>query len=613
MKKLVFSLGLILIFASQHSNGQISAITDLQQLYSVTDSISSTIRVPKKPLIGLSVNRSGQDGSRLSGTYVNAVIKAGGTPVIIPLTNDGLILSGILDHLDGTIMTGGEDVAPEFYGEERMEQLGTVDSVRDVYDLMLIKMITDRNIPLLGICRGEQLINVAFGGSLYQDIPTQHPSEIKHSQNVSGWIATHKITVDSQSLLREIIGEDTLSVNSFHHQAVKTVAPGFRVTAWAADSIPEAIESISGRPILAVQFHPEGLIAGGNTVALRIVKHLVDQADTYRKAKAIHNRQISVDTHCDTPLEFDNAGFDIGKRETNQVNIPKMTEGYLDAVFFAAYIGQGPRNNVSYEKAQSRISSLIAGIHEQTTKNSDICGIAFTADDALRLKSEEKKAVFIGIENGYAIGKDLKMLSKYRDMGTIYMTLCHIRNKDICDTSNRNEASEWNGLSPFGRKVVKEMNRLGMIVDVSHASEKTFWDVLKISKQPVIASHSATMAVCEHDRNLTDAQLRALAKNGGVIQLCAVNNYIRTDYENATIEDFLRHLDHAVKIAGIDHVGIGNDFDGGGGVAGLNGSNDMINLTMHLITRGYSEEDIAKILGGNFFRVLQQVQRGAKR
>ena len=188
------------------------------------------------------------------------------------------------------------------------------------------------------------------------------------------------------------------------------------------------------------------------------------------------------------------------------------------------------------------------------------------------------------------------------------MTLCHTYDNDICDTSTDSKR-EWKGLSPFGEKVVKEMNRLGMMVDLSHASRETFFDVIELSEVPVICSHSSSKALCDHNRNLTDEQLRALAKNGGVVQVCLVSNFLNTKAEEACLMDFIEHIDHIVKVAGIDHVGIGSDFDGGGGVTGCNGANDMIQVTVKLLERGYSEEDIAKIRGGNLLRVMRVVQR----
>ena len=176
---------------------------------------------------------------------------------------------------------------------------------------------------------------------------------------------------------------------------------------------------------------------------------------------------------------------------------------------------------------------------------------------------------------------------------------------DTITVFNTKDASK--GLTAYGRKVVKEMNKLDMMIDISHASEATFWDVIKYSKDPIFASHSSVMALCNHDRNLTDDQLRALAKNGGVIQICIYGGYLNNDEKVASVDDVVKHIDHAVKVAGIDHVGIGSDFDGGGGVLGCKGDNDLINITVKLIEKGYSEEDIRKIWGGNFFRVMNQV------
>ena len=210
-------------------------------------------------------------------------------------------------------------------------------------------------------------------------------------------------------------------------------------------------------------------------------------------------------------------------------------------------------------------------------------------------------------ENGYGISKDLKNITRFHDAGVTYITLCHTRNNDICDSSSDTTA-RWNGLSPYGRKVVKEMNRLGIMIDLSHAAESTFWDVLKYSKAPVIVSHSSASAIYRHDRNLTDEQLRALAAHGGVAQACLVDEFLNPDAKKTNLTDFMKHLLHMVEVAGIDHVGIGSDFDGGGGVKGCNGDNDFINITVRLLEHGFTETDIAKIWGGNFLRVMKQVQ-----
>ena len=333
---------------------------------------------------------------------------------------------------------------------------------------------------------------------------------------------------------------------------------------------------------------------------------MINKADTFNLAKDIHSRILSIDTHTDTPLWFKD-GYSVGLRKDNMVNIQKMEEGKLDAQFLAAFIWQGKRDDVSSQKAVESTTRLIQSIYDEVEKYKEFCGIALTEEDLVRLKGEGKKAFFIGIENGYAIGKDLKNIEKYKQMGVNYITLCHSYDNDICHSSTHTEDAA-KGLSRFGRDVVKEMNRLGIMVDVSHASEGTFWDAIKYSTQPIIASHSSARALCDHDRNLTDEQLRALAKNGGVAQLCLLDAYIHKDPKAASVCDAAEHLDHMIKVAGIDHVGIGTDFDGGGGLQGCKGDNDLINLTIKMIEKGYTEEDLRKIWGGNLLRVMKQVQ-----
>ena len=314
----------------------------------------------------------------------------------------------------------------------------------------------------------------------------------------------------------------------------------------------------------------------------------------------------SLDTHTDTPLDFD-VSYNIGTREKTQVCLPKMREGKLDGQYLACWVRQGPCDEENSLKAIDRVDELIRHIYRQVEMNGEQCAIARTPDDLSRLKTEGKKAFYIGIENGYGIGKDLKNITRFHDAGVTYITLCHTRNNDICDSSSDTTA-RWNGLSPYGRKVVKEMNRLGIMIDLSHAAESTFWDVLKYSKAPVIASHSSASAIYRHDRNLTDEQLRALAAHGGVAQACLVDEFLNPDAKKTNLTDFMKHLLHMVEVAGIDHVGIGSDFDGGGGVKGCNGDNDFINITVRLLEHGFTETDIAKIWGGNFLRVMKQVQ-----
>lgn len=599
----------VFLFVSEVS-GQISS--KLKQVYQAADSISAvTHKTDQLPLIGVSASRTERGGLSLSSAYTDAVLKSGGLPVVIPVTTDPAALTAIVVRLDGLILTGGADVEPPYYNEEIHNETVYTDSIRDVYELTLARLASNRNIPILGICRGEQLLNVAFGGTLYQDLPSQTESNTLHKQDEDGGVPTHSVGLFEGTVFKDIMkGADSLAVNTFHHQAVKDVAPGFRPVAYSsADSIIEGIEALPNRCILGVQWHPEALYAGGAEQMLSPFKFLIGKAIVFKKAKSLHEHILSLDTHCDTPLHFRRPTFTIGSRDSNLVNLPKMEEGKLDAIYMAAFIGQGKRDDTSLNEAVDRTQKLIDGIYQQAADNSAFCGIARTEDDLIRLKKEGKKALFIGIENGYAIGKDLDNLSMFKNRGVTYITLCHSKNNDICDSSSDKDGTEWNGLSPFGKKVVARMNRLGLLIDISHAHEKTFWDVIKLSKQPIVATHSSSYALRDHDRNLTDDQLRAIAKNGGVVQVCPLSIYINADRKNASLTDFLNHIDHIVKVAGIDHTGIGSDFDGGGGLIGLNGANDLINITTGLIERGYSDSDIEKIWGANFLRVLSEVQQ----
>ena len=576
----------------------------LEQLYTQTDDAQRPA-VGEKPLIGISLGYSDKKNS-VNNTYINSVLMNGGVPYLIPVTDDVEVLRQIVAQLDGIIFTGGEDFAPAYYGKEEHEKLGEVNVTRDTYDLTLFKLATDRNIPTLGICRGLQLINVGMGGTLYQDLPAEKPSDINHRQQEEGTVPTHGVSVVEGSMMHQILGEKDIQVNTFHHQAIDKLAPGLKIVGWSNDSVPELIEAYPHRQIIGTQFHPEIFTANGDALMGKLFKFLVNKADTFKMAKDIHTRILSVDTHTDTPLWFTRGNFSVGMRKGNQVSIQKMEEGKLDAQFLAVFLAQKERDEASSKKAVEKCHKMIEDVYADVAKYKDDCGIALTEEDARRLKAEGKKAFFIGIENGYGIGKDIKNVKKYKDMGVQYMTLSHSYDNDICSSStNTEDASK--GLTAFGREVVKEMNKVGMMIDISHVSESTFWDVMKLSKDPVFASHSSVKALCNSDRNLTDEQLRALAKNGGVIQICIYGGYLNKNPKAASVDDVVNHIDHAVKVAGIDHVGIGSDFDGGGGVLGCAGDNDMINITVKLIEKGYAEEDIRKIWGGNFFRVMNEV------
>ena len=399
----------------------------------------------KAPLIGISCSHPGRSSSTQM-TYTESVIQAGGTPILISITTDSLVLTDIANRLDGIILIGGGDIHPSYFNESPIEQLGEVDSLRDVYDMALIRLATRRNIPMFGICRGEQLINVAFGGTLYQDIPTQHPdTTVCHQQQEPSSIPTHTVHLTPGSAMASITGQTQLFTNTHHHQAVKQVAPGFSVTGWSSDSIPEAIESSHEYPIWGVQFHPEALATAGDSISARFFYFLVQKAATYRHAKEIHRRILSLDTHTDTPLDFD-VSYNIGTREKTQVCLPKMREGKLDGQYLACWVRQGPCDEENSLKAIDRVDELIRHIYRQVEMNGEQCAIARTPDDLSRLKTEGKKAFYIGIENGYGISKDLKNITRFHDAGVTYITLCHTRNNDICDSSSDTTA-RWNGLS----------------------------------------------------------------------------------------------------------------------------------------------------------------------
>lgn len=563
---------------------------------------ATTAHKQQKPVIGVSSTNT------LKGTCTRSIELAGGIPYILPATADVNTLDDILDKLDGLMFSGGEDINPDWYDAEHSEKLGGVNDKRDEFELLLFKKASDRNIPIFGVCRGLQLINVAMGGTLYQDLPTEKPSEIKHAVFETGSAPTHDINLVSGSLISQIVGQNSIGVNSRHHQGIKKLAPELKITAWSTDSIPEAIEAYPIKQIFAVQFHPELNAAEGDLTHLKFFQHLVAQAKLYAQAKDIHSRIFSVDTHCDTPMSFSRGGG-LMARTRQQVSIPKMKEGFLDAQFLAAFLSQRELDEASMNKAVQNCQTIIDNIYKEAAKYPDLCGIARTFEEGLQLKAEGKKAFYIGIENGYGIGNDISNIKKYYDQGVNYMTLCHSYDNAICNSST-NTADENKGLTEYGKKVVKEMNKVGMTIDLSHASMGTFWDVMKYSKKPVVCTHSGAKGVFFHNRNLDDDQLRALAKNGGVIQVCIFASYMTADAKKTSIDDVVAHIDHCVKVAGIDHVGIGSDFDGGGGVLGCNGANDMIRITEKLLEKGYTEEMIAKIWGLNFFRVMTE-NRGA--
>ncbi|MBQ8522006.1 MAG: gamma-glutamyl-gamma-aminobutyrate hydrolase family protein [Bacteroides sp.] len=558
------------------------------------------------PVIGLTGNFRDNDCTLAEG-YYQSVLKAGGVPVILPPYEETVALVNTLDSLDGLLLTGGADINPLYLGEEPIKELHGINPRRDRQEWLLVKLAADRQIPVLGICRGAQLMNVALGGTLYQDIHSQMEGiRIKHDQELERGYASHTVKVDADTLLYKLFQTDTLAVNSFHHQAVKEAAPGFRVCACSSDGVVEAIESTEYKSMLGVQWHPECFILRNEECMMSIFHWLVGEAASFKEAKRLHSRVLTLDSHCDTPMFFDQR-IDFASRDSKiLVDLHKMTEGRLDATIMVAYLKQLERTDEALLAATAKADRILNEIEEMVAKNCTAVDIARTPADLYRLKAEGKKAIMLGIENGYAIGKDIANVERFRKRGVVYMTLCHNGNNDLCGSARYNE--EGLGVSTFGAEVIREMNRVGMLVDISHAGERTFYDTLDISRRPIVASHSSARALCDHPRNLTDEQLRALANKGGVAQVTLYSGFLKKE-GTATILDAIEHLNHMVNVMGIEHVGIGTDFDGDGGIVGCASASEMINFTRCLLKERYSEEDIRLIWGGNFLRVMEEVQR----
>ncbi|MBR6140359.1 MAG: gamma-glutamyl-gamma-aminobutyrate hydrolase family protein [Bacteroidaceae bacterium] len=557
-------------------------------------------------IIGITGN-FGEKGCELAQGYYQSVLKAGGTPVVIPPHNDKEALLALLDKLDGIVFSGGGDINPLLLGEEPLPQLHSVCPERDEPELFLVREAFHRQIPMLGICRGIQVMAAALGGKVWQDIGLSPTLQFKHSQDMPRYCASHSISIKEGSLLQSIFGDKTkLAVNSFHHQAVRETGPHLCVSAMSPDGIIEAVESTEHKALLGVQWHPECFILNGDTTMMAVFRWLVGEAQTFAQAKHIHDTSIILDSHCDTPMFFtDNSRENIAMFGTRSdrvlVNLPKMTEGRLDASIMVAYLPQGERTPEAYKAVRERTDWLLTQIELIVQANNSRVGLAETEADILRLKAQGKKAILRGIENGYAIGRDLSLLEYFKQRGIVYMTLCHNGDNDICDSARGN--AEHGGLSAFGREVVEEMNRLGILVDMSHAAESSFYDALELSKVPIVCSHSSARALCDHPRNLTDDQMRALAKRDGVAQTTVYSGFLRKEGQ-ATIIDAVEHLCHAAKVMGVEHVGLGTDFDGDGGVPGLADASEVINFTRHLLRRQFSEQDIRLIMGGNFLRAM---------
>lgn len=392
-----------------------------------------------------------------------------------------------------------------------------------------------------------------------------------------------------------------------------------------------------------------------------------DDPAVVARARAIHDRVIALDTHNDiSPANF-TAERNYTQRLRTQVNLPKMEDGGLDASFFIVYVGQSADLSADgYAKAFRQAMEKFEAIHRLTDSIApQRIGLALTPDDVRRIAASGRKVALIGIENAYPLGEDLGNIRRFYDLGGRYLSLAHNGHSQFSDSNTgERDGWKWNGLSPLGRQAISEMNRVGMMIDISHPSKASMMQTLELTKAPIIASHSAVRKLCDHSRNLDDEQLQALEKNGGVAQIVAFSSYVKCGqpvppermpairqlaqevglrgfgpdavdslppdkkalYQQrmaeidrmypapprATVKDFVDHVDYAVKLMGIDHVGISSDFDGGGGVDGWSDASETFNVTLELVKRGYSEEQIAKLWSGNLLRVMSEVQRIAQ-
>ena len=567
------------------------------------------------PVIGITGNYEDLT-CKIGRGYYQSVVEAGGVPLIIPPVADRHVIINTLQRIDGLILSGGGDYNPLWAGEEPSPLLHGINQERDNAELLITRLAYNRQIPILGICRGIQTLAMALGGKVKQDI--SDVATVKHSQDADRSEPTHSVTIEDDSILSGIYKSyssklkvplelcslatngtqecSKLLVNSFHHQAVSDSGSKFRVVATAPDGVIEAMESSEYKPILGVQWHPECMESG-----LPLFQWLVKEAMDYREAHQLHDRILTLDTHCDTPMFFPQ-GIHFEQRDPRiLVDLHKMTEGRQDATIMVAYLPQPTDNPTAFA------DNIFDKIETIVRDNSRYLALARTPEDLWKNKHLGLKSIMLGIENGIALDGKLSNLRHFADRGIVYMTLCHNGDNDICDSASKSNQTHG-GVSQFGAEVIAEMNRLGILVDMSHAGEKSFYDALDISKKPIVCSHSSARALCDHPRNLTDDQMRALAAKGGVAQTTIYHGFLRKDAQ-ATILDVMAHLEHAIAVMGIDHVGLGTDFDGDGGVPGLADSSELLNFTRQLLRKRYSDEDIQKIWGGNFLRVMAEAQK----
>ena len=396
------------------------------------------------------------------------------------------------------------------------------------------------------------------------------------------------------------------------------------------------------------------------------------------KAQKIHDNVLTLDTHCDINIKNFTDSINYTQELESQITLPKMKKGGLDVAWFIVYTGQDSLTDAGYAAAFENAMSKFEAIHRLTEDIApDQIELATTSEDVQRIVKSGKKVAMIGIENGYPIGLDINNVQKFYDLGGRYMSLSHNGHSQLSDSNTGEEDDVWlhDGLSDLGRQVIAEMNRIGMMIDVSHPSKEAMRQMISLSNAPIIASHSSARALCNHSRNLDDEQLGWMKKNGGVVQTVAFRSYLNTEKNDARskvetelgkeimdslggtwyewrdlgalsaedkasfysnyelmasvrseklksltnippavdVSDFVDHIDYLIEKMGIEHVGISSDFDGGGGIDGWNDASETFNVTLELVRRGYSEEEIEKLWSGNLLRVLDEVQEIAKK
>ena len=585
-----------------------------------------------KPVIGITANY-GEENCKLAEGYYKSVIEAGGVPLVIPPSDNTDVIINTLDHIDGLLLSGGADYNPLYCGEEPVRALGGINDERDMPELLITRLAYNRHIPMLGICRGIQTLAMALGGRVMQDIATQSNTAdsciydgkdaptaaadaslpgnnvaVKHSQDAMRSVPTHTVTIVAGSILHSLYNAGRIAVNSFHHQAVAECGERFRVTARAADGVIEAMESNDYQSVMGVQWHPECLTEGKP-----LFEWLVREATSFRAAGRLHDRMVTLDTHCDTPMFFPQ-GVHFDRRDDRLlVDMQKMTEGRQDATIMVAYLPQPQPGETFTSKVAFNVSGprdyadlIFSKIDDIVKANSTHLALARTPDELIENKRNNRKSIMLGIENALALEGNVANVERFAQRGVVYFTLCHNGDNDICDSARGSDTH--NGVSILGESVIREMNRHGVMVDLSHASEKSFYDALDISATPIVCSHSSCRKLCDHPRNLTDSQMKALAAKGGVMQITLYHGFLRSDAE-ATVLDALEHLRHAIDVMGIEHVGIGTDFDGDGGVRGFADASEVLSFTRRLMSLRYSDADIQRIWGGNFLRVMSLVQQ----